>query len=127
MLTEAKAVVLNSKNYVTAAEIARYDDSASDSQLEQWKCDKLIFAFEHGGVDYFPAYALDPQHGWKPYPAMAEIVAIFGREKGGWSCAFWFEGVNGYLGGKAPKDMLATDPVRVVQAALIEMGSVAHA
>lgn len=130
MLAEAKATVINSKNYMTAkeiAEIAGYSGSNPSSQPNRWKRDKMIFAFNHCGIDYFPAYALDAEHGWKPYPAMAEILAIFDGEKGGWGCAFWFEGVNGYLGGKAPKDVLATDPARVIKAAALEMEPIAHA
>jgi len=129
MLTEAKTFVINSKNYMTAeeiAEIAGYSGSDPSSWLNQWVRDKMIFVFIHDDVDYFPSYVLDPQNGWKPCAAMAEILAIFNGEKGGWGCAFWFEAVNGYLGGKAPREILALDPERVIKAAALEMEYVAH-
>jgi hypothetical protein len=129
MLAEAKAAVLDSKSYVTATEIGAFagiSECSHTSEPYLWKRDKQIFAFNHCGVDYFPAYALNPQRGWKPYIEMADIMQIFDGTKGGWGCAFWFEAVNGYLGGKAPKDILAVDPDRVIKAALLEMKPVAH-
>jgi hypothetical protein len=69
MLGAAKEAVINSKSYVTAreiAEIAGYSGSNPSSQPNKWKREKLIFAFNHGGVDYFPAYALDPETAGGP-------------------------------------------------------------
>lgn len=57
---------------------------------------------------------------------MGKILAVFGDEKGGWGAAFWFEAVNGYLGGKAPKELLVADPARVIEAAEREMAPIAH-
>lgn len=130
MLAESKRHVINTKSYVTAREIAEmagYSGTNPSSQPNRWKRDRLIFAFNHGGVDYFPVYGLNRENGWKPYPAMATILKLFGDEKGGWGAAFWFEGVNGYLGGKTPKELLATDPERVIEAATLEMAPIAHA
>jgi len=124
---EAISAVLSSRSYIMAKDISEAASGLSSSQLDTWKREKMIFAFNYSGVEYFPLYALDPHHGWQPYAAMAEVLAVFDVEKGGWGCAFWFEGVNGYLGGRAPKDVLATDPGRVVEAATLEMSPVAHA
>jgi hypothetical protein len=124
MLDHAKRVAINSKSYLLANDIAKLT-GLGGAHLEQWKRDKLIFAFNHGGVDYFPAYALDPHNG-KPYAAVAKILEIFGGENSGWGCAFWFEGVNGRLGGKAPKDLIATDPDLVIKAALLEIQPISH-
>ena len=129
MLVKAKTIVVNGKNYVPAKEAADIVGSGvSDigSQLSKWVREKLIFAFNYAGIDYFPLYALDPQHKFEPYPAMAEIIAIFGKEKSGWGCAFWFDGVNGFLSGKAPKDLIATAPELAIKAALLEMQPVTH-
>lgn len=123
MLAKARAVVLDSGSYLAAADMP----CCSSAQLEKWKRDHLTFAFDHDGADLFPAYALDPKNGWTPYPALARILAIFDGKKSPWGCAFWFEGVNGFLDGKAPKDVLATDPDRVIQAAAREIEPVAHA
>ena len=66
------------------------------------------------------------QQKLKPYNAMAEIMTIFGTEMSGWGCAFWFEGVNGFLGGKAPKELIATNPELVIKGALLEMHPIMH-
>lgn len=129
MLAEAKTAVLNSKNYITAKQIeviAGLSDCNLSTHPDRWKRDKQIFAFNHCGLDYFPAYALNPQLGWKPYVAMAKIMQIFGDTKSGWGCAFWFESVNGYLWGKTPKEIISTDPERVIKAASLETEPVAH-
>lgn len=129
MIAEAKVAVLGSESYVTAAEIeaiAGMSESSDKSQVHLSKHDKKIFSFNHCGVDYFPAYALNPQGGWKPYVEMAKIMQIFDGTKSGWGCAFWFEAVNGYLGGTAPKNILAVDPARVIKAALLEIEPIGH-
>lgn len=129
MLADAKNEVLQSKDYVTAkeiAEIARYSGTNPSAQPNKWKQAKQIFAVNHSGTDYFPFFALDAANGYKPYPALSDIMAIFGDDKGSWGAAFWFEAVNGYLEGQAPKILLGTDPSRVVTAAKMEVSPVAH-
>lgn len=39
---------------------------------------------------------------------------------------FLVQAVNGYLGRKAPKDVLAIDPERAIQAARLEIAPVMH-
>lgn len=90
MLAEAKATVINSKNYMTANEISSAVGVGAD-QLERWKRDKLIFAFNHCGAEYFPLFALASQSAYKPHPAIAEMLSIFDGRKSGWGCAFWFK------------------------------------
>ena len=129
MLADAKNAILQSKDYVTAkeiAEIAAYSGTKPSAQPSRWKRTKQIFAINHGGTDYFPFFALDAANDYKPYPALAHILRIFGDAKGPWGCAFWFEAGNSYLGGRAPKILLKTDPARVVMAAKIEASPVAH-
>jgi hypothetical protein len=125
MLDHAKSMVINSKSYFTAKEIT--DRVGLDSSvLEHWKRDKLIFVFEYNDVEYFPTYALDAEREFRPQPAIAKVMKIFGAERGGWGCAFWFEAVNGYLNGKTPKDTLPYHPERVIEAASLEMSPIAH-
>lgn len=125
MLTQAMSVVISSKSYLPAKDI--FDAlGLHTSVLEEWKRDKLIFAFEHNDVEYFPSYALEPGRECRPQPAIAEVLSIFGAEKSGWGCAFWFEAVNGYLSGKRPKDTLPYHPERVIDAAALEMSPISH-
>lgn len=129
MLASAKNAVLQSKDYVTAkeiAEIAGYSGSNPSAQPNRWKQARQIFAIHHSNTDYFPFFGLDAANGYKPYPVLAEILAIFGEKKGPWGAAFWFEAVNSYLGGATPKSLLGTDPERVVMAAKREVAPVAH-
>jgi hypothetical protein len=126
MLDHAKSVVISSESYLTAKDIVEMVGSNSSLHLEQWRRDKAIFAFSQNGADYFPIYAFDPHSGYKPYQALVQILNIFGDTKGGWGCAFWFEGINGYLDGKAPKELLASDPSRVIAAAALEIERAAH-
>lgn len=130
MLAEAKAFVINSKSCVTARELIAIAGSSGidiGSQLGEWEREQRIFAFNYEGVDYFPLYAFNPQRKFEPHAAMAEILAIFGKEMSGWECAFWFEGVNGFLSGKAPKNLIVIDPEIVTKAALLEMQPIMHA
>jgi hypothetical protein len=125
MLDHAKSVVVKSKSYLTAKDIV---DAVGLNNfcLEQWKSDKLIFSFEHNNVDYFPLYAFDAEREYRPRQAISEVLRIFGADKGGWGCAFWFEAVNGYLNGKTPKDTLPYHPERVIEAAAVEMSPISH-
>ena len=125
MLAQAKSVVIGSKSYLPAKDIADVL-GLHTSVLEEWKRDKLIFAFDYNDVEYFPSYALDTGRECRPQPAIAEVLNIFGAEKGGWGCAFWFEAVNGYLNGKTPKETLPYYPKRVIEAAALEMSPIAH-
>lgn len=125
MLDHAKSVVMGSKSYLSEKDIAEMV-GVDASDLEKWKRDKLIFAFEHNDVEYFPSYALETGRECRPQPAIAEVLSIFGAEKSGWGCAFWFEAVNGYLNGKTPKETLPYHPERVIEAAALEMSPIAH-
>ena len=57
---------------------------------------------------------------------MADVIGILAGHKDGWGMAYWFQSVNGFLGGKRPQDLLATDPDRVIAAARDEVQGVLH-
>ncbi len=46
--------------------------------------------------------------------------------RNGWEIAFWFAGVNSYLGGHAPKDIVASQPEAVLKAAMTEATGLQH-
>jgi hypothetical protein len=129
LLGDAKTTILRSGNFLTAREIAEivgYSAKNSSAQPNRWKRNQIIFAAQHKGVDYFPRYALDPVEKYRPYKAVAGILKIFGRTKSGWSAAFWFEGLNSYLGDQRPKDLLATQPDLLIAAAQDAADRVQH-
>lgn len=129
MLVQARKAVLESGDWLTAAEVAQLAGLSPrnpSAQPNKWKKQGLIFAIPHNGVDYFPGYGLDREAGFRPLKAMAKVIGAFAGHKDGWGMAYWFSSDNSFLGGKRPQDLLATAPGRVIEAALDEVQEVAH-
>jgi hypothetical protein len=129
MLVRARKAVLESGDWLTAADIAQLAGLSTrnpSAQPNKWKKQGQIFAIRHGGVDYFPGYGLDRNAGFRPLKALARIIEIFGERKDGWGTAYWFRSDNSFLGGKRPQDLLASAPLRVIEAALDEVQEIAH-
>ncbi len=129
MLLRAKRAVLDSGDWMTAAEVATaagLQTSNPSTQTGKWKRANKIFAIYHKGCDYYPAYGLDKQHNFRPLPMMHTLIEILSTKIDGWGMAYWFESVNGHLSGKAPKAMLTIDPDRVIDAAKVEVDGVLH-
>lgn len=129
MLVRARKAVLESGDWLTAAEIAQLAGLSTrnpSAQPNKWKKQGLIFAINHGGVDYFPGYGLDRDAGFRPVKALAKIIETFGGHKNGWGMAYWFRSDNSFLGGKRPQDLLASASERVIEAARDEVQEIAH-
>ena len=129
MLVQARKEVLESGDWLTAAEVAQLAGLSTrnpSAQPNKWKKQGLIFAISHNGVDYYPGYGLDRDAGFRPLKAMAKVIEAFGGHKDGWGMAYWFRADNSFLGGKRPQDVLATAPERVIAAARDEVEQVAH-
>ena len=129
MLVRSRQAVLESGDWLTAADIAQLAGLSPrnpSAQPNKWKKQGLIFAINLGGVDYFPGYGLDPDTGFRPLKALAKIIETFGGHKDGWGMAYWFLSDNGFLGGQRPQDLLASAPERVIAAAMDEVQEIAH-
>lgn len=129
MLVQARKAVLESGDWLTAAEVAQLAGLSTrnpSAQPNKWKKQGLIFAISHNGVDYFPGYGLDREAGFRPLKAMTKVIEAFAGHKDGWGMAYWFRSDNSFLGGKRPQDLLATAPERVIAAAQDEVQEVAH-
>jgi hypothetical protein len=129
MLSSARVAVLESRDFVPAAaiaEAAQFSTKNPSSQPNRWKRNRQIFTVSHKGVDLYPLFALDQQGGFRPLPIVARILEVFADKKDGWATAFWFESVNSYLKNRKPKDLLVTDPERVLRAAEVEAAGVQH-
>ena len=129
MTAEARKAVLESGDWLTAAQvagIAGFSASNPSAQPNKWKKDGQIFAVRHRGVDYFPGYALDPSTGYRPARGLARVLGVFRGRKDEWGLAYWFASVNSFLGGKRPQDLLIGQPDRVVAAAVDEVAGVLH-
>jgi len=129
MQAEAKGQVLNSGDYVRAAEIAKlagYSDNNPSAQPSKWKREGSIFSIEHNGVEYYPLFGLNPEKSYKPYPALLEVLRVFRGTRSSWSLAFWFAGLNSFLEDERPQDLLATKPDSVIAAAKDAMEGLQH-
>jgi hypothetical protein len=79
----------------------------------RWKKTGDIFSVQHRGKEYFPAFQF--REG-RPHPTIKEALATLPPRLSSWQRAFWFVSTNGWLGDKAPADVL-DDPRAVVAAA----------
>lgn len=129
MLARARTAVIDSGDWMTAADIARaanFSATNPSAQPNKWKRDRAIFAIRHNGIDYFPSYGLDAQAGYRPRKALAQVIKTFGDTKDSWGLSYWFMSANSFLGGKTPRELLATDPGSVIAAAADECEGVLH-
>lgn len=130
MLVKARRAVLESGDWLTAAQLAELAGLSSrnpSAQPNKWKKRRQIFAISHNSSDYFPGYGLDADAGFRPLESLAKVIEVFGDHKDGWGLAYWFRSDNSFLGGKRPQDLLASSPERVIAAAQDEIQEVAHA
>jgi len=93
--------------------------------LNRWKQKHQIFAIEMKGIDYYPIYALSPEDGYKPYAEMSDILEVL-HTKTSWGLAFWFDSSNGYLGHRAPRELMKSDRQAVLAVAKNEAVGIQH-
>ena len=129
LLVQARKAVLESGDWLTAANIARLAELSTrnpSAQPNKWKKQRQIFAINHGGIDYFPDYGLDRDAGFRPLKSLAKVIETFEGHKDGWGMAYWFRSENSFLGGNRPQDLLASAPDRVIAAAVDEILEMTH-
>ena len=130
MLAQARRAVLDSADWLSAAQLAQLAGLSArnpSAQPNKWKKEGRLFAIQLAGVDYFPGYGLDAQHNFRPLRCLAEVIAVLSARKDGWGMAYWFASVNGFLDGQRPQDVLAHDPARVLAAAKDEIEEIDYA
>ena len=129
MTAEARRAVLESGDWLTAAQVAEmagFSASNPSAQPNKWKKEGHIFAVRHRGVDYFPGYALNPSSDYRPAKGLTGVLTVFRGKKDDWAIAYWFASVNSFLGGKRPQDLLIDQPERVFAAAEDEVAGTPH-
>ena len=129
MEAKARRAVMESGDWLTAGEILQLHGVSSRSdcaQPAQWKQQGDIFTINDHGTEYYPAFGLEKEAGYRPYRVMSKIIDILKDHKDGWEMAFWFQSVNSYLGGLRPQDLMATDPNLIVDAAFDEVLGINH-
>ena len=82
--------------------------------VEGWLARRELFALHLDRQAYFPAYAFDSHT--RPLPAVAKILRIF-ADSSDMSVAAWFESTSSSLAGARPRELLQSDPARVIAAA----------
>ena len=113
MTAHARSEVLASGDRLKAAQVAKlagFSTSNLSAQPNKWKKEGQVFAIRRQCLDYFPAYGLDAEAGYRPLKSLAPILAAFGTAKDGWGLAYWFASVNSLLGGKRPQAVLHKSP-----------------
>lgn len=129
MLVRARRAVLESGDWLTAAQVAELAGLSTrnpSAQPNKWKKQGAIFAIHHAGVDYFPGFGLDHEAGFRPLKDLATIIEIFHGHRDSWEMAYWFASANSFLGAKRPQDLLAKAPQRVIAAAEDEIQGIVH-
>jgi hypothetical protein len=69
----------------------------------RWKKAGDILSVQHRGKEYFPTFQF--REG-RPHPTIKKALAALPPRLSPWQRAFWFVSTNGWLGDKAPADML---------------------
>lgn len=114
---QALRAIRHGTEWLTAGEIADLADLGPANPIatvSRWKQQRRIYALRQGGRDYYPKYALGPD--FRPLAAMKEIMRVLA----GYDpelLAGWFDSTSRFLGGKRPRELLATEPEKVLAAA----------
>lgn len=119
-LEQLKKDMLNDSEWLPANIVSRRGGSGAEVKnpsglANRWKRTKKIFAVTIDGKDLYPAYALDI--GGQPLPLIKKIIELFGETKTPWALAAWFGSPNSWLNNAKPKDLLTSNPKRVLEAA----------
>lgn len=70
----------------------------------RWKKAGEIFSVHHRGKEFFPAFQF---RDGRPHPTVKKVLSVLPGSMSPWQRAFWFVSTNGWLGDKAPADMLS--------------------
>ncbi len=121
---EWRRAIIEGNEWLSAARIADlagFSPSNPSAQPNRWKLAGKIFAISLRGADHYPAYALDPEAGYRPLPVMAEVLSLLSQRHGdAWEIARWFLSPHPGLGGGRPCDCLRERGDAVLAAALAQ-------
>jgi hypothetical protein len=117
MKAGALRAVFEGTEWLTAAqigELAQFDVTDRSDTVNEWKQRGNVFALQRDGEDLYPRYLLGDD--FRPLSGAEEVLkALPGFSPG--RLASWFESRNGLLGGRRPRELLASESGRVVEAA----------
>ena len=81
----------------------------------RWKANDQLFAIRRDGRDMYPRYSLGDD--FTPLPVIKRILKTL-ADHDPLRVAGWFESTSSFLGGKRPRELIASKPERVLLAAL---------
>jgi hypothetical protein len=116
---QAKALeaVLENSEWLTAEEIGergKFSPSNLAAPANRWKQEGKIFAIPYQGQDRFPRYGLD--EAFRPIPGLEPVLKLLGSISP-WRIAVWFESSNARLDTRRPRELLGSEPEKVLRAA----------
>ncbi len=127
MKAGALRAVFQGTEWLTAAQVAELaglGQANRSGAANRWKQRRKVFALQHDGQDHYPRYLLDDD--FRPLPGserVLEVLESFSANR----LASWFESRNGLLDGMRPREVLASDPQRVIEAARRTLDAELHA
>ncbi|WP_029528160.1 hypothetical protein [Polaromonas glacialis] len=118
-MLEARALsaVRDGTEWLTATEVAKHANlglANPIATISRWKQQRRIFALHSGGKDYYPRYALGTD--FHPLPVIKDIMAVLPSHDPDLLAA-WFDSTSRFLGGKRPRELMATAPAKVLACA----------
>lgn len=129
MLAQAKNDILGCGDFLPVNRLAQHFKIRPEilaPALVEWALENRIFSIEHEGCSLFPRYAFSTRAGLSPIPELKDTLSILSPTKDGWLMAYWFLSPNTMLGGRRPRDLISTDPIRVALAAQDEVDGILH-
>jgi hypothetical protein len=98
------------------AEMAGSKAKNRSATASRWLAERRVFAVEHLGHRYFPAFQFGVDS--RPRPIVRRILEVFEPHGlDGWEIALWFTTASGWLGDQRPVDRLSAMPDDVVMSA----------
>ena len=116
---EARQELLDEFGVFDSEEVARLAGSTAKNRsatVSRYLAAGRVFAIEHRGSRYYPAFQFDA--GGRPRPVIARVLlALQPYGMDGWEIALWFTTASGWLDDRRPVDLLDEDPDEIVTAA----------
>lgn len=109
-------------DFLDAAEVAEMSGSRSANRraaASRWAATGRIFGVKLNGQVFYPAFQFN--EAGQPRPSVAEVLeALKPLNLSEWSEALWWDTASDVLGWRTPAEVVADDPVPVVEAARLD-------
>src|SRR5690242_10429135 len=116
---EARQELLSEFGVFDSEEVAQLAGSTAKNRsatVSRYLAAGQVFAIEHRGSRYYPAFQFDADG--RPRPVIAQVLlALQPYGLDGWEIALWFTTASGWLDDRRPVDLLDEDPAAVIAAA----------